>query len=878
MRNFPQTSNKGNKTIKVKAYLLILLLCFIKVLNAATPVASIVLSDPFVSNNLTHFTVTDPNNEPYTIQTIKNGVQCRQIPEKKYAYFNVDDVIIPAIQNNLIFYITFFDEGTSSISLQYNANDGNNYKSASFSKTGTNSWITVTVAITNASFRNAQNNKCDFRLSGSGDNYIKEIAIAIGKLDPEKESVPVVSASSYSEFTGKSVAGYQLWFAAGNATSGWVHWSGNTPPAANKTHVEIYPDVSEYAETDLVQTALANLGNGTLSKLFTSSSKTVIDKHFQWMKEYGIDGAAVQRFIGGIGGAIVNSPNAASLKIKQAAEATGRIFYICYDISSTGMETTWDDVIKFDWVYNVEQNNQLTSSPAYAKVGNKPVVQVWGPGFTDNHPGTAAETIALIDFLKSRGCFVIGGTPTYWRTNNRDAKGPTQSLAANQESFENAYVKYDMISPWMPGRFKDNAGADNQLITMIADKAYCDSRNIKYLPVIFPGFAWSQWNPGNPNDAPRNAGELMWRQARNIKSLGVKSMYFAMFDEYDEGTAIMKAATDWSMIPTDQYFLTTSADGIWCSSDFQLRVAGASIEMLKGTRPEKATVPIPYSNGPVFYRNSFEKRTTAYNYVNGVAQNTGTFNIDPCFYNPTVLANSNVVTPFCDMQSGNARSGLYSVKASGSISSNLVATFVYKTAAVKIAVKPNMKISFWKKTENDLGRYLFVDLITKNGRNLSDNGYRDQYGTSMHPTTGHGTTGAGWEQFTCQFGNGTLLGDTITGIVIGYNHAGQGAYLAYFDDFLIEEGQDSPTAIKPPEHNENKFIVYPNPSTGQYNLIMNQPGEYQLIVYDSFGKLLMKRKSVNTLETINLTGYSAGIYILSILSDRNNYVQKLVKQ
>ena len=157
----------------IRNILIALLFCLVKVINAATPVASIVLSNPFVSNNLTHFTVTDPANEPYTIQTTRDGIQCRQIPEKKYAYFNVDDATIPSTQNNLIFYITFFDEGTSSINLQYNANDGNNYKAVAFSKTGTNSWITVTVAITNASFRNAQNNKCDFRLSGSGDNYIK---------------------------------------------------------------------------------------------------------------------------------------------------------------------------------------------------------------------------------------------------------------------------------------------------------------------------------------------------------------------------------------------------------------------------------------------------------------------------------------------------------------------------------------------------------------------------------------------------------------------------------------------------------------------------------------------------------------------------------
>jgi hypothetical protein len=139
-------------------------------------------------------------------------------------------------------------------------------------------------------------------------------------------------------------------------------------------------------------------------------------------------------------------------------------------------------------------------------------------------------------------------------------------------------------------------------------------------------------------------------------------------DEYDEGTALMKAATDWSMIPTNQYFLTTSADGTWCSSDFQLRVAGAAIEMLKGTRAVTNNVPIPYSLGPVYYRNSFEKRTTPYNYVEGVAQNTGTFNLDPCFLNPASQASSNVSSPVCEIQQTNVKSGLYSVKASGTIS------------------------------------------------------------------------------------------------------------------------------------------------------------------------------------------------------------------
>jgi hypothetical protein len=412
---------------------------------------------------------------------------------------------------------------------------------------------------------------------------------------------------------------------------------------------------------------------------------------------------------------------------------------------------------------------------------------------------------------------------------------------------------------------------------MIADKSYCDARNIKYLPVIFPGFAWSQWNTGKPNDFPRNAGEFMWRQARNIKSLGVNSMYFAMFDEYDEGTAIMKAATDWTMIPTDQYFLTTSADGIWCSSDFQLRVAGAAIEMLKGTRAATSTVPVPHSLGPVYYRNSFEKRTTANNYVNGVAQNIGTFNLDPCFYNPEILANSNISSPLCEIQQTNVRSGLYSVKMTGTINSNVLAKYSHKISEVKIAVRNKMKLSFWKKTDSELGRFTFVDILTKSGKNLRDYGYKDQNGISMNPSVGHGTAGADWEQFTCQFGNGTLLGDTITGIVMAFDHSGSGTYAAYFDDLLIEDGQGNTSAASRLQPDEKVFFVYPNPSDGRFNLKMNEKDEYLISVFNSTGNLLVNQKSTDLNGIIDLCHYPSGIYVLRLVANNKTYFQKLVK-
>lgn len=58
-----------------------------------------------------------------------------------------------------------------------------------------------------------------------------------------------------------------------------------------------------------------------------------------------------------------------------------------------------------------------------------------------------------------------------------------------------------------------------------------------------------------------------------------------MFDEYDETTAIAKAAVDDTMIPIDQYFLTLSADNIRVLSDYYMRLTRDGGEMIAEQSP-----------------------------------------------------------------------------------------------------------------------------------------------------------------------------------------------------------------------------------------------------------------------------------------------------
>ena len=751
--------------------------------NAQSSIAWVQLGEPQQTHNLSFLVKEDPNDEPYSVLTTKDGVVCRYIPSNyKYGYFYVDDEVIPSDVSDLIFKVTYYDEGRSNLMLEYNASSGNNYKQVIIKKTNTHEWVTATFAVTDASFRNAQNQGGDFRISW--DNYISRVEIAFGVFNPNSECVVTpLGGSDYSDLSGKSVAGYQAWFSTGGQYDYWAHWGsdkassdGTLWPRAGYSRFDVYPDVSDYTQDDLHQTGYQNLGNGDFAQLYDASSRNVINQHFDHMRQYGIDGVAVQRFINPSLRTISYSKGASIQSIRDAAERNNRIFYITYDITSTGLADCWDDLIRFDWVYNVERNYALTQSPSYATMCGHPVVQIWGTGFTGNHPGTAAETIALIEWFKSRGCYVIGGVPTYWRENKNDAKGPSQSQPADQESFSEVYLHYDMLSPWMVGRITaDNSSFYTEL--MREDLVYCKEHNLDYLPVVYPGFSWGTWESGDLNQIARNAGQFMWDRVVAIYNMNLPCAYYAMFDEYDEGTALYKSATDWSMLPTDAYFVTTSADGLWCSSDFYMRLAGAATELLKRRRALTTSVPITYSMGPVYYRNSFEQRTTSYSYTNNVASKSGTFPLDPCFYKPEELSAVKVRSVSCKLDTDKSRSGLYSAHLQGK-SSNSASLYIYCFSKQVTLISEALKVSAYS-------------LMSRESDKLNIRVRLDD-GTTLQSYVGGNSKE--WTEVSILL-DSKYVGRSIVGLDLVYEGSSSGTFHAYLDDVLIERVESEYTSI-----------------------------------------------------------------------------------
>ena len=414
--------------------------------------------------------------------------------------------------------------------------------------------------------------------SGSGGGGSGDTGGSGGDTGGSSGGTPIAQG----DFRKLTFVGYQGWFSTGRDGSfkRWNHWSRRGVPRPGHVTFELYPDVREYPAGALQNTQLGALGTGAPAQLFSSNHQAVVDVHFNWMRNHGIEGVALQRFVNALADPRAKQwRNQVTRKVKAAAERTGRSMYVVYDITGAPARR-WDRLIKNDWTSGIEKNLRLPASPRYARAGNKPVVGLWGLGFRDR-PGTQQQARSLIQWFKNRGVYVVGGVPYGWR----------DAIENSKPGWQDVYAQLDMIQPWSIGRYRTDEDLEHHFNNFILpDRDLAQSRGQDYQLVIYPGFSWSNWRGGARNFIPRRGGELLWRQAYFAREAGLSAMV-AMFDEYDEATAIAKAAPTRAHTPQNQYFLTLDADGRALPSDHYLWLTGELTRMLRGDLAQDWDLP-----------------------------------------------------------------------------------------------------------------------------------------------------------------------------------------------------------------------------------------------------------------------------------------------
>ena len=422
-------------------------------------------------------------------------------------------------------------------------------------------------------------------------------AMAVGQQDPYRDLKPFKGKHypgvENTTLDGKLMCGYQGWFSAEGDGSGrgWFHYCG--PGNLFKPGIctiDLWPDLSEFDRDEKYRTPFRHQ-NGETAFVFSPYNGKTVQRHFQWMRETGIDGVFLQRF-----GADLRDPtgikqrNVVTANVQAAANRNGRIWALMYDPSGLNQGEIAQIVIK-DWKRIVDQLN-ISGDPSYLHHNDQPVVGVWGVGFGDDRQYTLEECDELITFLKFDPKYgnntVLLGVPCFWRTLNRDA--------VSDQRLHKLMKKADIISPWTIGRYDSPDSAKRHAVkTVTPDMEWTKSNKLEYLPVIFPGFSWQNLSKTHNKSAelgeiPRLKGQFLWSQAVACKKAGARMIYVAMFDEIDEGTAIFKCTNNPPVGASS--FLTY--EGL--PSDHYLWLTGLAGEMLRGQFPAEDAMPVPNRN------------------------------------------------------------------------------------------------------------------------------------------------------------------------------------------------------------------------------------------------------------------------------------------
>lgn len=405
------------------------------------------------------------------------------------------------------------------------------------------------------------------------DRFISEF-IALNQLpkevlmsDPAAKTTESMSRVRFKSIKNLVMAGYQGWFNTpeDGAGLGWKHFEKEKEFKPGKCTIDLWPDVSEYEKT--YETAF-KLPDETPAKVFSSYDASTTDLHFKWMKQYGIDGVFMQRFVVSIRNQKgKDNYNKILNNAVLSAEKYDRAICLMYDLS--GMEAGEEDILIRDWKELCEKYKLVSrNNNHYVYHHGKPLVAVWGIGFNDRRKYGYEQVKKIIDFLKSEGCSILVGVPTHWRTLTIDAVSDTRLLELVKQA--------DIVHPWLVGRF-DNHTYEPYRKSIEEDIKWCKANGKDYMPVLFPGFSWHNMKKDAPqNMIPRLGGRFFWQQVKGAVDAGAESLYLAMFDEIDEGTAFFKCTNTPPV--GESSFITYEGE----APDHYLWLAGEAAKYLRG--------------------------------------------------------------------------------------------------------------------------------------------------------------------------------------------------------------------------------------------------------------------------------------------------------
>lgn len=447
------------------------------------------------------------------------------------------------------------------------------------------------------------NDRSGIFINSSAGYQVGSWSIFYRETDKEAEGPELdMESDMYDSYQGLVMAGYQGWHGSPgdgcphNPAEIWPHYANvsTSPfifePGALRNGIDFWPDVTEYPMT--YEAEGFTLPDGTTPRLYSSYDQATVDLHFCWMKEYGIDGVFMQRFVSQIldPAAIVHSDKVL-YSAMTASNVHARAISVMYDMigmtSSTSADVIINDAAALMEKYSL--NDRTKGQRYYLYHNGKPLVGLVSVGQASAQY-TIAQAQAVVDGLQALGFSVLLGVPAYWRS-------PGTGDCVNDSAITNLIKDVDIIMPWLVGAFDYDGSVTGtpegkfteyfsarmeekkfgSYVYSHGDFSQADDYGVEYCPLVFAGFSDRNIHPGN-QVFERFSGDFYWQQIYKYLNKGAKMLYVAMFDEIDEGTAIYKCLHK-SEVPSNvsgsEYYVVFE-NGAYRRSDTAVSVSGSN--------------------------------------------------------------------------------------------------------------------------------------------------------------------------------------------------------------------------------------------------------------------------------------------------------------